>query len=227
MQSKKLQKLKLYTIKINAFSIIAIALFAYSAYVVIDGATIRQNLSNIQNAYDATSLKAGMYIETDLTRDDFMGNWGRNISGRPTFFPLVNENAATSAMSYIVAISENKDYYMTLTVSWQQNIQVREYYYHLIGKIINLERDLPYSSIVSVQESNEDIARLIGSDSIEEINQYVSPDYAIVIADIVKEKRRLHNGLGGILLTTLLFFAVSVKRRLNDDFSLFDIPPQS
>jgi hypothetical protein len=225
MKSKKLQNLKLYTIKINVLSIIAIIVFVYAVYVLVDGLAIRENLRNIQNAYDATTVKAGLYIETDLTRDDFMGSWGKNAIGVRTFFPLVNENAATSAMSYIVAISENKDYYMTLTVSWQQNIQVREYYYHLIGKIINLEHDLPYSSIVSVQESNEDIARLIGGDSIEAINQYVSPDYVLVIADVEKEKRRLNNGLGGILVAILLFFAVSIKRKTNDDLTLFDISP--
>jgi hypothetical protein len=225
MQSKKPHNLKLYTIKINILSILAIALFAYSVYVLVDGLIIRHNLHNIQNSYDATNIKAGLFIETDLNRSDFMGNMGRNADGRPAFFPLAGQNAATGAMSYIVAISERKDYYITLKVSALQDREVRAYSYHLVGKIIKLEGGLPYSSINSVQKNNEDIAALIGSDSIEAINQYVSPDYALVIADVAKEKRRLPNGIYGTLLALLLFLAVSIKRKVNDDLTLFDISP--
>jgi hypothetical protein len=154
-----------------------------------------------------------------------MGNMGRTASGRPVFFPLVRQNAATGAMSYIVAISERKDYYITFTVSALQDREMRDYSYHFIGKIINLEGGLPYSNISNVQKNNEDIARLIGGDSAETINKYVSPAYALVVADVEKEKRRLYDGLGGIILAVLLFFAVSIKRKVNDDLTLFDIPP--
>jgi hypothetical protein len=225
MKSQKLKLLRLYTIKINILSILALIIFAYSVYVLVDGLIIRHNLRNIQNSYDATTIKAGLFIETDLSRNDFMGNMGRTASGRPTFYPLVRENAATRAMTYIVAISGNRDYYITFTVSALQDREVRSYAYHFIGKTINLEGGLPYSNINNVQKNNEDIAQLIGSDSIEAINKYVSPDYALVVADIAKEKRRLLNGIYGTLLSVVLFFVVSIKRKINDDLSLFELPP--
>ncbi|MDR0220080.1 MAG: hypothetical protein LBI54_01590 [Lachnospiraceae bacterium] len=225
MRAKELKQLSLYTIKINVFSIVAIALFAYSVYMLVDGIVIRHNLRNIQPSFDATNIKAGLFIETDLGQSDFMGNMGRNASGRPVFIPLAGENAATGAMSYIVAISKRKDYYITFKVSALQDREVRGYSYHLIGKTIKLEGGLPYANIRNVQERNEDIAKLIGGDSEEAINKHVSPAYALVIADVEKEKRRLYDGIGGIIFMLLLFFAVSIKRKLNDDGSLFDIPP--
>ncbi len=200
--------MKKYVFNIGIIGIIAIIMLLFGVYITINGLIVRSNLKNIQNMYEPTSIKEGLFIETDIYATDFLGSMLPTPLGK-RFFPLVRENPMTNEMRYVVRLNEEKNYYITLIVTseYRKNIEgllnSNDNPYHFVGKTVKLDTELPYDKI----------AHYIGSDDKNTINEIVSPEYAIIIIDINKQDEILKNGMRLILAAIFLFLLSSIAKR--------------
>jgi transcriptional regulator with XRE-family HTH domain len=191
-------------------SIIAILPFLLGAKGAIEGLVICHNLNNIQYGLEQENLKAGIFVEMDVSREQFWGNWDRS-----NFLPFAGADAYTQGIVYTIRLDKAGDYSITFIVQKDHARDIERIVrdgstYHFSAKII--KHELFYEGIAMFLSPDEvRLADIVLSPTDKNaIAEIVSPNFAISTYDIAKEKRVLNNGLGWLLVAVLVFFATSV-----------------
>ena len=206
-------KIKKYLITITKTSLIALLFFLVGCVYLLNGVIIRTNLRNIQESYNPSHFKKGLFIETDILSSKVMGTIPTNPSGRITFWPVCGEDVMKNERSYIISLNEWSSYYITLIVPYEHYSEFEEFIkdrsssYHFTGEFERLKGELPY----------EQISNVTGITNNSEMNKIVSDEYAIRIVDLKKKNNILINGLS-LMCAGFFLILPSIKNKKDMNF---------
>ena len=191
---------------VSKTSVLGIIIFFVGLLFTIQGISIRYNLTNVNNSYEKAELKNGRYVECDITKEQLIGAYYAERSGINKYSPYCDENALSSEQTYIMAISENLDYFVPLVMSQEYQSDFKQILnsdkvYHVFGKIEKFENILHYDTI----------SECMGSNNMSELNRMISTKYQIKIVDIKNERKKIYKGFLLLISGLLVLFSTIEK----------------
>lgn len=190
-------------IQIRLIGILSVFLIALGLFLTIRGLIIQKNLGHILTEIQPACLSYGQYIQADIT--EFLGSYSTFPGEQDKFYPYCMEEFPSGRLTYLVAFPPENNFYFSLYVPFSYADEAQAFFYgksgvsySVTGKIVRLRRPLPYDFF----------AEYVRLTDKQEIHALASPDFAIILVDLEREKRVLPSGIctlfAGLLLLIIL-----------------------
>lgn len=187
----------------------------------LQGVICRYRLDYVKNSYNTSEIKNGSYIECNISKERLLRRDYSELNGATENAPYSNTDVFTGIQTYIVAVNENLDCYVPITVpreyqdGFESMINNDDIMYHVFGKF---KRYTKFNDIFGDVLPYDTMAEYFRVDE-EEVKNIISEDHKIVLVDPLAERSIIYKGISLIFLGFIILYSSEHTVKKESDYS--------
>ena len=202
MQSK-------YKIWISKITYLGLILSILGIWFLFQGMKYSYYINRTKEYYQKNEIHSGKYIECDISKEQLLGNFYSEMNGKIVYSPICGNNVYTHEQRYIVAVSKENNYYVSIDVPDERKKEFQALFsgeissIHIFGKFKRIKGELSY----------EEIIKCLDIKSIDDVEKYVSKQYVIQVVEQTSEKKYYYKGVVLILVGIICVLSCFEKNK--------------